>query len=420
MLVGALLAAAGAWWFRPKSMPPPVLALESVDPKVAAVLEQHRQEVIRNPQSGAAWGWLGALLWVYDFRADASRCLAHAAELDPANPRWPYYHGLALMISSPGAAVAQFQRAVQLCGNEPEAPRMRLARLLGEQERWAEVEAELKPLLEVKPDYAPARLLVARAAHASGDRDHAIELARACSQDPRTRKAAWALLTLLLREQGDLPGAAVAARYAQAAPADEGMGDPFEAEVTLRRPDARALTEQAHPLLASGHRNAGAALIDRLVREHPEYPDTWLLVGRMLLLNQQLPEAEQALRKHLELSPRSTQGLFQLGLVLLARKQPVEAANVFQRATELKPDFGPAHFNRGLALLQAGQPRDAIDAFRETLRYNPERLDTYLHLAEIYLRLGERAEARAILGEARTLAPEHPRLRALMEQAGQP
>jgi tetratricopeptide (TPR) repeat protein len=106
--------------------------------------------------------------------------------------------------------------------------------------------------------------------------------------------------------------------------------------------------------------------------------------------------------------------------VLLAKKQLIEAADVFQRATELKPDFGPAHYNRGLALAQAGRPREAVAAFRETIRYNPERFDTYLLLADLHLRLGEPQEARPLLIQARTLAPEHPRLKALLEQSSQP
>jgi tetratricopeptide (TPR) repeat protein len=420
LAVGAMLIPLGLWMAFPPPHRPPILSLESVDPKVATVLEHHRQEVIENPMSGPAWGWLGALLWTYDFRPEARLCLARAEQLDPTNPRWPYYHGLALMISDPNDAVRHFQRAVQLCGNNPEAPRIRLARLLGEQERWTEVETELEPLLEAKPDFSPARLLIARSAHAAGDLTRAIELTRSCTQDTRTRKAAWAFLAILLRQQGDLVAATAAAHYASTTPPDDGIGDPFEAEVSLRRSDARALTEQAHPLLAAGHRTAAAALIDRLLREHPEHPDTWLLLGRLHVLSQQLPEAEQALHKHLALSPRSTQGLFQLGLVLLAKKQLIEAADVFQRATELKPDFGPAHYNRGLALAQAGRPREAVAAFRETIRYNPERFDTYLLLADLHLRLGEPQEARPLLIQARTLAPEHPRLKALLEQSSQP
>jgi len=87
--------------------------------------------------------------------------------------------------------------------------------------------------------------------------------------------------------------------------------------------------------------NEAARLVDRLVAEHANYPDTWLLVGRLSLLRKDPVAAEKALRRHLELSPNSAQGLFQLGLVLMAQNRFPEAAGVFQRATELKPDYGP-------------------------------------------------------------------------------
>jgi tetratricopeptide (TPR) repeat protein len=359
------------------------------------------------------------VLRVYDFRPQACESLARAEFLDPGNPRWPYYHGLSLMIGKPVDAIPKFQRAAELCGTEPPAPRMRLARLLGEQGRWNEAQAVLGPLLQAKPDYAPARLLSARAAHATGNLSQAVELARNCIQDPRTGRSAWALLAILYREHGDTAAAAQAARRSAATPADEGIGDPFEAEAIMLRPDPRALSEQAHPLLASGHLAEAAPLIDRLIREHPQHPDTWLLLGRLQLLRKQAPEAEKSLRHHLELSPQSVQGMFQLGLALLAQNRFPEAAQVFGQATELKADYGPAYYNRAFALARAGQLREATVAFRESLRHNPERIDSYCLLADLLLRLGERAEALELLTQAEAIQPGDLRVKSLRERANQ-
>jgi tetratricopeptide (TPR) repeat protein len=272
-------------------------------------------------------------------------------------------------------------------------------------------------LLAAHPDFSPARLLLARAAGARGDTARGIELAQRCADDPRTARSAWILLASLYRQKGDLALAGQAVQRSGVLPQDEGFGDPYEAEATLLRGDARALSEQAHPLLAAGHLAEAAALIDRMRREHPEDPETWLLAGRLCLLRKDLAGAEQALRRHIEMDPRSVQGLFQLGLALLARERFDDAASVFERATLLKKDFGPAHFNRGLALGRAGRAREAIAAFRESLRHNPERIDTYLFLAELHLRLGERDAALALLDQAQTMDAAHPRLRALRERA---
>jgi len=417
--VAVALIAGAVWWFgfhyaRPA---PPLPELSAVDPKVAATIEKHWAEAARNPRSASAWGWLGAVLRVYDFRPEACECLARAEELDPGNPRWPYYHGLALMIARPVDAIPRFRRAAQLCGNDPASPRMRLARLLGEQGQWEEAQTELDPLVQAKPDFAPARLLSARAAQAGGNPARAVELARSCTADPRTARSAWALLAVLYRDQGDAVAAAAAVQRSATAAADEGMGDPFLAEVALLRPDPRALSEEAHPLLAGGHLAEAAALVDRLVREHPNFPDTWLLLGRLQLLRKDVATAEKSLRHHLELEPESAQGLFQLGSALLSQDRFREAAEVFGKATQLKADFGPAHYNRGFALARAGQLREAASAFQESLRHNPERLETYLLLAGLRLRLREPEEALRLLGQAQALNPTDPRLKALRDRA---
>lgn len=421
LAAAAVLAAGGAillfWLAHAPRFPLPSIDPPPADPRVAATLEKHLAEVKRQPRSGPAWGWLGALLWVYDYRPQAWACLAQAERLDPANPRWPYYHGLALMIAAPTNAVEKFRQTTRICGNNPETPRLRLIRLLAEQGRWDEAQTEIDQLLDAKPDFTPARLLAARAAHARGDVDAAIELARACTQDPRTTRAAWALLAILLRTQGDATAAAQAAQRSTTAPLDEGAGDPFEAELTLRRGDPRALSEQAHPLLASGHLNEAAALIDRLASQHATFPDTWLLVGRLQLLRKNYPAAEQALRKNLDLSPGSAQGLFQLGLAVMAQNRLPEAAELFGQATRLKPDFGAAHFNRAVALARAGQHDGAAAAFRESLRHNPERLETYLMLADLLLEQGDKPEANRLLDQAQAIQPRDPRLAALRQRA---
>jgi tetratricopeptide (TPR) repeat protein len=414
----ALIAGAVGWFgFHHAGPAPPLPELSAVDPKVAATIKQHWAEAAHNPRSASAWGWLGAVLRVYDFRPEACECLAWAEQLDPGNPRWPYYHGLALMIAKPADAIPRFRRAAQLCGTDPAAPRMRLARLLGEQGQWEEVQAELDPLLQAKPDFAPARLLSARAAQAKGNPARAVGLARSCTDDPRTARSAWALLAILYREQGDAVAAAAAVQRSATAAADEGMGDPFLAEVTLLRPDPRALSEEAHPLLAGGHLAEASALIDRLVREHPNFPDTWLLLGRLQLLRRDVANAEKSLRHHLELDPQSAQGLFQLGSTLLAQDRFREAAEVFGKATQLKADFGPAHYNRGFALARAGQLREAASAFQESLRHNPERLETYILLADLRLQLREPEAALQLLNQAQAINPTDPRLKALRDRA---
>lgn len=416
-LVVLTIIAAGAWfWTRHYATAVPVIDLRNLDAAVAGLIQKNVDEVSAHPRSAAAWGNLGSVLRNYHLSAPAQQCLAEAERLDSTNPRWPYLQSLLLISEAPETALAKLRRTVQLCGNEPEAPRLRLATLLAEAGRWNEVEPQIDELLRAKPDFGPALLLQARQAQAQGDFAEAIRKARRCVGDPRTTRSALILLSSLYGRQGDTTAASQAAQHAAILPADETVADPYQAEAAVLRIDPRMLTEQTHPLLAAGRLKEAEQLIDRLLREHGDYAETWLLVGRLQLLKKEFAGAEQSLRHHLQLDPQSSQGLFQLGMVQMAQERFPEAAETFLKATQLKSDFGPAFYNRGYALARSGRAQESRPDFREAIRLNPERIDSYLMLADIALRLGERAEAAQRIQQAEALNPSHPGVRQLKEK----
>lgn len=409
----------GALWFwaSRQTASLPEVNLANLDPSVARLIQNHLDEVRGQPRSAKAWGNLGSILRAYSLAEPSFQCLSEAERLDTQDPRWPYFQSLLLSANAPARAFAKLRRAVHLAGNDPEAPRLRLARLLAEAGRWDEADREIQELLRAQPEFAPALLLSARRAQARTNASDAITLARRCAADPRTARSALILLAHLHRQQGDAASASHAAQRAATLPADEPVADPYLAEAARLRNDPRILAEPAHPLLAAGRLKEAEPLVQRLINEHAEFAETWLLAGRLQFLKKDLAAAEQSLRRHLQLDPRSSQGLFQLGMVQLGREQFAEAAQTFLQATQLKPDFGPAFYNRGFALARAGDLREAILVFREAVRLNPERIDSFLMLADIHLRLAENQEAMKFLQLAEPLNPNHPGLRQLREKA---
>jgi tetratricopeptide (TPR) repeat protein len=419
-VVGLLVA--GAWWWsaqRSQPIPVPVVDTTPLEPSARQTLEQHLAAVRKNPKSAAAWGELGSVLRAFDFPREARHCFAAAERLDPRNPRWPYFQGLLLMPEDPPAAIAAFRRAVARGGNEPEMPRLRLARLLSEQGRWPEAETELRALLSQKPDFAPATLLLAHGANADQRTAEAIDLALRCTKDPLTAKSAWALLATLYRRAGDATKAAEAAQIAASSRSDETIVDPFQVEAAARRENPREIALQTHDLLATGQLEDATRNIERLVKGHPQFPETWLLLGRLQILRRQFSEAERSLRRHLELEPDSTQGLFQLGTALFSQNRFPEAAEVFGKAIEIKPDFGPAHFNRAFAFARSGKRHEAVPCFREAIRHNPEYVESYVLLGDLLRQLGKREEALKVIREGLALAGTEPRLRQLEAQLAQ-
>lgn len=412
----ALAVGAVLWFFRETPATVPVVDASRLETSARRTLENGLANVRAGPKSGDAWGRFGAMLLAFDFPPEARQCFAEAERLDSRNARWPYFQSALLRAQDPAASLAALRRAVALCGNEPEMPRLRLARLLGEQGRWPEAKAELQALLSAKPDFAPATLLLAHHASAEHNDREAIELARRCTNDSRTTKAAWSLLATLYQRTGDAASAMDAARGAAGAREDEPIVDVFETEAAAWRESPREIALETHDLLAQGHLEAAASRIERLMRGHPQFPEGWLLLGRWQILRKEFPDAEKSLRHFLEMEPRSTQGLFQLGMALLNQNRLLEAAEVFHKATEIKSDFGPAHFNRGYALARAGKPREAVQHFREAIRHNPEHVESYLLLADLHRQFGEREEALKVLAEGLALSPDDTRLRQLKAQ----
>ena len=114
----ALAVAIAAYlWTRPAPVEPPAVRVAVPDPDVAAAIEQARDAVRKEPRSGRAWGQLGMVLSAHAYMTEAATCYDQAGRLDPTEPRWPYFHALAVRPEDPAAAVPLLRRAADLWGD---------------------------------------------------------------------------------------------------------------------------------------------------------------------------------------------------------------------------------------------------------------------------------------------------------------
>lgn len=407
----AVAVAVGVYRFSQPKIPK--ISVAQLDASAAKMIQQHVQAVRNNPRSGAAWGELGAILKSYEFRDEALYCLRQAERLDTQQPRWPYLIGATLLDDSRVAAIARIRRAVELAGAERPELRIRLARVLAESGELAEAQSALEEGLRIAPPHFPTRLALAYIVQQRGDWAKAEEYARTCTQDARTARAAWRLLALCQQRAGNAEAAAEAERQAAQAPHEMKDVEPFEAEVMIARGEPRWMSDRAQDLLRSGQLAAASALIEQLLRRHPEFSETWLLLGRMQLLQKHPAEAEASFRRHLAMEPQSLHGTFQLGRALQEQQKFVEAAEVFERTAKLKADFGPAWFNLAGCLVKLGRKAEAREPLRQAIRHNPEYIDSYIVLADLYAQAGEVDPALDLLNEAAAVNPNDPRVRNL-------
>ena len=97
-----------------------------------------------------------------------------------------------------------------------------------------------------------------------------------------------------------------------------------------------------------------------------------------------LAEAEECLRRALELNPRSVKALNNLGMARVQERKLAEAAGLFAQALAVDPGYERARLNLGLALAKQGKMSEAVPHFQEALRRNPKSAEAarYLKQAE--------------------------------------
>ena len=130
-------------------------------------------------------------------------------------------------------------------------------------------------------------------------------------------------------------------------------------------------------------------------------------LGFCYLKKNMLQQAEQELRRALELNPKIYQAHFNLGLVYGRSGRYTEAIEAFKEAIRIKPDFAEAQFYLGLAYGSLGRYKEEMEAFKWVIRINPDYADAHYLLGLHYIRLGDKNSA---LDEYRILKALDPAL----------
>ncbi len=409
---------------RGPATPVPAVDLADPDPAVLAAYRSARDAVLAAPRSAAAWGRYGMFLLAYGFRPESGACFAEAERLDPLEPRWPYYHSQVLPPEDLPQAVADLRRTVDLCGDTPDFPRLRLADLLLEAGRLDEAAAELHQAQAANPGSARAQFGLGRLAAERGDLRGSAEHLRRATASPYTAHAAHALLAQVLGRLGDGPGAERERLQAEADRRPLSWPDPYADELEAVRVGKVAALRRAHDLLEAGRLADARAAVEAVVRDYPDADLAWLLLGQVCLRQGDFGAAGQALQRAVTLSPGSVEAHFELGSALACQGDFPAAAEHFQRATELKPASATAWFNLGRCRGQLGDEAGAVRALAKAVACRPQFAEAHRDLGTLLARRGDRAGALEHLQSAVRLDPRDEearrRLEEVRKQAGPP
>ena len=196
LIIAVGIGAAAFWWLRPPAVPD--IDTAGLDADVAAAIDQAHAQVRAEPRSAAGWGRLGMVLFAHEMYADCAPVFAQAARLDPADPRWPYLRGLALVWQRPDEGVAALRQAAEI--PPPQLTiQLRLAEELWKLDRVDEAAAIFDELIRVSPDNPRVLLGQGQIQARRGELQAAIEPLNRASGDPLSRRAAHTALAEVYR-----------------------------------------------------------------------------------------------------------------------------------------------------------------------------------------------------------------------------
>jgi tetratricopeptide (TPR) repeat protein len=436
LLLGLVVAAAlgvGGWlgWRWYTTPVPPQVSLDGADPAVARAVEEAREEVRRQPRSGAAWGKLGMVLSANGYREPASSCFEEAERLDPADPRWPYLRGVYLLATDSAEAVRLMRRALALARSPEQraAIHFRLALTLIRDDDLDEAGRQLKALAEIDRDGPRAQFGLGLLAAARDDRAAACEHLAPLTDVPFARKQASAILARVADKDGEL--ARACEQRAAALPADLPWPDAVSDETDQYAVQRKRLLKEATELQQHGRLREARDLLRQLAAESPGAL-AHAELGFTLFQMNEWEEASEALRTAISFDPQNVKAHYFLGTALLLRGEKKsqepggrEAAREFfrqavaaeDRALAIKADHGYAHLARGRALKGLGRTDEALAALRQAVLCQPEYADMHLALGEALAEAGQVREGLVHLEDAARLAkPDDPRPRQALDK----
>lgn len=354
---------------------------------------------------GEAYGTLGLQLLAYD-EPGGQLALQHAATLQPRDPRWPYFLGIAeRRRGNLEAAAAAFQRAAALAPEDP-LPRVRAADALIELGRQPDAAPLLDEALALNPSLGRAHELSGRIALDREDWAAAIEHFEAAL---RLQPAALALhgpLAEAYRRSGRSEDAA--RHLALLGSHQTVVKGPYERLLEELNRGTELRITQADEAMRAGKAAEAIAIYEAVIADQPESTRAMINLGVARRELGDIEGAMAAFRQAIALDPTDAhpQVLLGSGLVLAGRVAEAEAA--FREAARVDPRHFRARYNLAELLSRTDRCAEAIAAFDAAIGITPDHGASHARRAMCLARIGRADEALAGLELAQEgfVAPE--------------
>ncbi len=354
---------------------------------------------------------------------------------------WPWVNraGNAMKVRNFRAALTYYQKAYALDPNNPYAG-LGVPESLSLLKRYPEAINAYNRFLATHPGHSKALHGLANAYAFSGQYDAATRInAQVLAKNPRDFDAALQAAQVMswaknyeeskrfYRRALDIQpnNAAAWTEYAEmlSYAHDPGAREAFGRALQFNPESQRAMVGLANLLAWNGEYANAIPLYRGILVRDPSNLMAMIGLGDALTFSDQTALALPVYQKALALSPTSVQARLGLGRALALAHRPDEAIPMLEALLKEQPTNTEALNMLGIAQM-ANQPGAALVTFQNLLKYEDEpkaRAATLANVAELQMKLGQMAEARAAFDEALKLAPTDDKIalsyvRSLMRQ----
>jgi len=353
-------------------------------------------------------GRLGMAYHAHGLERPALACFGEAAELDPDQPRWPYYAGyLRQQAGELEAAAAALDAAHAL---DPEAPwtLLRLADVELDRGRTRRAAELYRRALGHQAAAAAAHYGLGRVALAAGEAAAAIEEFEAVLATAPEATRVHHLLAQAFRAAGREEDARQA--LASAGPGELPLADPILAELLREAGGSQTHVERAQRASKAGDTGVAERELRAALEANPDDPTARFNLAVLLARHDRADEAEEQYRTLLAQDPDQTAARFNLGGLLAGQGRMEEAVAELERVVATVPDFKEARFNLAGALSRLGRWSEAAEQLAALRRIDPGFRDAGLLEAAALLDAGRTEEALERLDALVAADPDNARL----------
>lgn len=181
--------------------------------------------------------------------------------------------------------------------------------------------------------------------------------------------------------------------------------------------EARQKYQQAMQEWSKGDLAIAEAILREVVEKIPDAPDPLMALGQLLLETNREEEAIGFLSKACEVDDMNPQSHSLFGQALEATGRFRKAKEAYERALQRYPTGDLA--SEIMLRLQALEEKLASQPSPTLSEEQAKALEEALHWAKFYLEVGFPRRAREYLAQAKSIAPDHPKVQEISKAVEQ-